>query len=520
MKKAGGQSPPSTAPSTAGRAQGLIGALRRDRLLLIATVVMGIAVVAPLLRTPFVPLHDAPDHAGLAAIFGRALFGSSTTAEHFDVRLVPVPYLTSYFVQYIVGIVTGSLVAVKVLVALSLLLTPLGVMRLMVALDRDPRLGLAAFLLSWEHSLYWGFTAYTLAVGLSFFALAAIVEADDVRACLRRAVPWGVVVALSHAQTAALLGAAAMALVLARRPLRPRLVVHAVGAFVPWLALVPWVLSALFGQETARANTGPIATWDDLPTKVTKLFEFTLDGLPDATGRTAMALAFALLLFAPLGFAALRRRPPSLISSAGPGLLFAASVLLYFALPMGISRPIEPWYIYPRMATFMLLAALVVPKPDLQGLRAAWLLPIVFAALFVDVQVGKQMASFAERARPFLSIIDAVPEESKFLTLTLDDGDPAVKLSPYNQFHGYVLAEKGGYDAYEFEARHFPVVLDLKRALPHPEWNRMRDFSFDKHGVHFDYIIVQGLQRDPLVSEARVELITEAGRWRLYKVRR
>jgi hypothetical protein len=94
---------------------------------------------------------------------------------------------------------------------------------------------------------------------------------------------------------------------------------------------------------------------------------------------------------------------------------------------------------------------------------------------------------------------------------------------PYNQFHAYIDADRGGYDAYLFNNPGVPIVYRHEAILPRPEWNQMGAFSFEQHGVFFDYILVQGLELDPL-REGRVgpghllRRIVEAGRWRLYRV--
>ena len=107
--------------------------------------------------------------------------------------------------------------------------------------------------------------------------------------------------------------------------------------------------------------------------------------------------------------------------------------------------------------------------------------------------------------------------------LTLNDNDPSVKRSPYNQFHAYIVAEKGGYDPYLFDNKSHPVVHRNRRGWPRPNWRQMNRFTMEKHGKHYDYIIVQGLRKDPIkkfkgTPRLSVEEILESGRWRLYKV--
>ena len=55
---------------------------------------------------------------------------------------------------------------------LAVMLLPLGTMRLLLALGRDPRMGLMAFALAWDHNMYWGFLAFHLGLSVALFAIA------------------------------------------------------------------------------------------------------------------------------------------------------------------------------------------------------------------------------------------------------------------------------------------------------------------------------------------------------------
>ena len=67
----------------------------------------------------------------------------------------------------------------------SFVLLPLSMLRLALALGRDPRLSLWGFLVSWDHNLFAGWHAYGLGMAIGFVVLAKLVEVgDDPRARL------------------------------------------------------------------------------------------------------------------------------------------------------------------------------------------------------------------------------------------------------------------------------------------------------------------------------------------------
>ena len=108
--------------------------------------------------------------------------------------------------------------------------------------------------------------------------------------------------------------------------------------------------------------------------------------------------------------------------------------------------------------------------------------------------------------------------------VTLDDNDPAIKRSPYNQFHAYVVVKKVA-TIHSFSttksSRGPPTAFQVET----PQLSRMHRFTMEKHGKYYDYIIVQGLKKDPLKRFKNrpglsIHLEKEVGRWRLYRVER
>ena len=183
----------------------------------------------------------------------------------------------------------------------------------------------------------------------------------------------------------------------------------------------------------------------------------------------------------------------------------------------------EQWLIYERHGTFLLLTGLFIAAPLWnRNTRALTGLALLLHMAWM-LQMTQAHRAFGERSTPFLQIIEATPKDQAIIMITLNDNDPAIKRSPYNQFHAYVVAAKGGYDPFLFDNKSHPIVHRRRAAWKRPNWRRMNRFSMEKHGKQYDYIIVQGLKKDPLKRyknrpELSVHLEREAGRWRLYRV--
>jgi hypothetical protein len=414
----------------------------------------------------------------------------------------------------------GPLVAAKGLVALSVVLLPLGTVRLLVALKRSPRLGLLAFALCWDHNLSWGFVAFTLGLGMGLFALAGLLEAESPHAALKKWPLW-VALALTHAHAFGIMVLAAPFFALGGKEIPRRLKTHLAGVLPGVAILIPWIVGrALFGGAHESKTVRP-TEFHDLQVKLERFFGYTLDVIPGETSTSLLGGVLIGLIFLAVVFSFIQQEK-WVTETRGAMAFFAVALGLYLLLPMTIYWPIEQWYIYPRQATVLLLFAPFVPRPNLEG-KAAWLLiPVVLLGFVAHLTVAQAHRGFAKRAGDFLEILQAVPPNARLLTLTLDDHDPDIKLGPYNQFHAYAVAEKGGYDPYLFDNPSHPIVHNKENALPHPRWNQMHAFSLEKHGVFYDVILVQGKRRDPVArqdaNQTLTRLIKEAGRWRLYQV--
>jgi hypothetical protein len=509
------------------RRQRLVECLLADRLLSAAFLVLGLAAVLPLFATPFLPLADLPANAAQGALMPDIIFKRGLAAYHYRVQWAPVPYWTTHVLVGVLSPVMGVLNAAKVMVALAVLGMPLAVMRVLLALGRDPRLAVLAFLLSWDNNLYAGWTAFLLSMIAALWGIAWLLEARTPR----DAVPIGILsclIGLTHIQGVAYFGLVVSLLFLLRRPWKRAAILHLIAGSGLAVSVLPWLFSRFSQSGGHVAFTFGFHTPRE---KLNSFFLYTLDNLPKVDDGFVTALAFSLLLFGVPVLCSLgepsapRPTGDDLAAPTATGaVLVLAPLALYFALPMSIDGPVGHWYTYPRYATFALVALLFLPRGRFTRWQVLWLLPGVLTALLMFTRISAQFADYGTRARPFLEIISHVRPNSAYLPLELDDSDPATRLETFNQIHSYIAGFKKGYDPHLFDNNSIPFLYRGNRRLPQTAWNRPQDFSLTEHGRYYDYVVVQGgLNRDPLKKlkpsdGMRARLVVEAGRFRLYEI--
>ncbi|HEX2871314.1 MAG TPA: hypothetical protein VHP33_08660 [Polyangiaceae bacterium] len=506
------------------RAHRLVDAFREDRLLLVATLVMSLVTLLPLTQAAFLPLGDLPDTAACAALLPQIIWGKGAPAEYYSVNWAPVPYWTTTVLIAFFSSISNVLIAVKIVVGLIVLLLPLSTMRMLQALGRDPRLGLLAFGLSWEHSLAAGWIAHGLGMGMALWALAWILEADSLKASLRVAVLGGLI-GLTHALPTAYFVVGTAALTLARPGLLRRFVLHATAGVGLVVSLIPWLVERVQSSGGMKSATAMSFEWHPLWDKVRDLFRFTLDNftLPDDV--EASARTFAMLLFAPILLTLLPVRAGA--TRLASLILLLVAFLFYAGMPMSVYGPVSHWYTYPRFATILVLSLLFVPRPDLRGWYAAWLVPLLLIVAAFDLRVASAFRDWDTRTRPLLGLIRLVPLNSRVLPLELDDTDPAIKWAIGNQMHAYFAAMRNGFDPHLWNNPSIPFQYRQEKRLPStgPTGAEGRSFTLKQYGSHYDFVLVQGKALDPIVghtesSKFRARLVGETDRYRLYAIER
>jgi hypothetical protein len=506
----------------APRPNRLVDAFRNDRLLLVATVVMALFALFPLTRAAFLPLGDLPATSACAALIPQIIWGHGAPHEYYSVSWVPMPYWTTTVLIAAISSVSNVLIANKVVVGLIVLLLPLSTMRMLQALGRDPRLGLLAFGMAWEHTLAAGWIAYALGIALALWALAWMIEADTIRGSLRVAIV-GALLGLTHALPTLYFVVGTAALTLARPGLFRRFVLHATAGAGLILSLIPWIVQRVRSSGGVTAAQAMSFELHPLSDKMRDLFRYTLDNFSRPADVDASARTFAMLLFAPLLLTLLPARAGATRRAAL--ILVLVPLLLYVGMPMAVSGPVSHWYTYPRYANILLLSLLFVPRPDLRGWYAAWLAPLLLIVIAFHLRVASAFEDWDTRTRPLLGLIRALPPNSRMLPLELDDTDPAIKWAIGNQMHSYFAAMRGAFDPHMWNTplNPFQYRQDKIPPITGSTGGAGRAFTLKEYGRYYDYVLVQGKHLDPLVgrtetSKLRAHVVAETDFYRLYKI--
>jgi hypothetical protein len=490
-------------------------------------VTLGLAVSAlfPLTQATFLPLGDMPDTASCAALVPQILWGHGLPAEMYFVRWGMYPTWTPLVIIAALSSVTNVLVAVKIFAAAVVLLLPLATMRLLIACKRDPRLGVLAFALSYQLNFYAGWFGFLLGMIMAMWGIAWVIEATTVRQALRAGLLSGIL-GLTHAQAALYFVIALLALTFVRagdKPLR-RAALHALAGSGLMVLFLPWVFAVSDGKGGGEAILSSLFSADDpLHERLRDFWKFTFDVFTSPNDVRAAAWTMVMLLVTPLLATLLPARGGA--SKAEPAVLFLVIGLLYVSMPMTLSGPVDQWYVYPRFGAFVLLGALLLPRPDFAGPRFAWLAPAVLMIVALHFNTAAQFRDWDKRSRPFLQIISAVRKGSKVLPLEMIDEDPAISPHPFNQFHAYVAAMRSSYSPHLWRNPAYPFQYRPEKDLPHTDSIGGGDqFDLETFGPHYDYLLIQGKAKDPVLRQPtsksfRTQVVAETDFFRLYEIR-
>lgn len=472
----------------------------------------------PMGFTSMLPLTDLGSHLGFAGLLNDILTPGTAPSGWYAINPVPVPYWPAYLVINLVEMIAGIFVAGKVIVALTLAGIPLGVMRLLVALERSPRLGLVAFLLVWDINLYWGWVTFQFSMPFVLWAFAWLVEAKTFRAALA-VCALSAVVGLSHPLAVMWLVAGAFALIpVTEQPLRAAL--RTVVALSGLCVLVPWLLArVLFPAGGAKAVPMTFSS-PNFEERLSSFFDYSIGVFTERPAVVASALTLILLLVVPMLLSVLERLPVSGRSSLKAIALLTATSGLYFLLPYEIYGNVVHFWTFPRFSTWILAMTLVVPAPALTNRRMFALVPAAVALLALTGFRVEQFRAYGDHVKPYLEIMAEIPKDSRVAPIDVDFYLPGFRQRTLGQLHGYLAAERRAYDPHLFDFSASPVVYRKEGRPPDPDFHHPENFKLETVGRYYDYVVLHpstNLTLEPLVGNG-LELLKVAGAWRLYKV--
>lgn len=496
----------------------IVRLLKEDRLLRWAYGVGLVLVCVPMAYTQMLPLVDLGSHIGWAGVMDDLLRGAPEVSQRYEINPTPVPYWPAYLIINVSEVLFGAFIAGKVVVGVALALIPLSVMRLLLALGRDPRLGLAAFLLVWDTNLYWGWVTFHLTMPMVVWCFAWMIEARTFRDTVK-VFGLSAVVGLGHPHSIMWLavGGALLWLVL-ERPL------HALARTAFGLAglsvLFPWLFLRILFPPGGRGGAPLTFTSPDFEQRLAMFYDYSIGVFVARPAVVASVLVLLLLLIGPLLLSTLPRRDVTPRSTLQAGVVLLAATLLYLLLPYEIHGNVYHLWTYPRFSTWMLVGLLLLPAPVLRG-RAAWFLAPVLAGVVALMAFRvEQFRVYGEYTQPYVDLMPAIRKGSRVAEIDTDLHFQGFRQVTLGQLHGYLTAERSLYDPHLFDHTSSPVLYRAEGKPPNPEFHRPDLFDLEKVGRHYDYVLLHPSSNgsfDQYLGKG-LELVEVSGAWKLYSV--
>ncbi len=496
-----------------------------------AWVVAGIAclLTLPLWLAHRPPLQDLPQHAAAVQVLSRYGDARWHFAEYFELHLARTQYLTVYLAAIPLARVFGALFAVKAIIALAWIATPLSVLALLRALGKDGWLSLLVLPLTYNAHAMTGFINFIAAIPLMFFGITCAIRRNSKPT---RGRTWTLAAILlvtfyTHIVPFGVLLMAVLALAYDRKPavaldrLLPIIPSAAAGLF--------WVLSSPVGSKLTQigkpgAGTMP-ARYVPLPEAIHNFADWLTSGLPGEADTTRLAIWF---LLCSLLWAMSAAYGPSKKESVEVQTGRAAAMRLAFLLPTCIAcyfwLPISYDFIWPISLRFPLLAAYLLPLWLVHAPATARRAAAVIATGLAASALGDVSAAFQQFERTdlrgFDDIVARVPQGSRVAGIIYNPRSESLRQPALLQSVAWIQAEKGGAVMFTFaDFPHSPFSFRENnrppRVPPRWEWepNRVvpeRDLQW------YQYVLVHGGPGALATSPSFVKVI-QSGKWSLWK---
>jgi hypothetical protein len=439
---------------------------------------------------------DLPQHANLFRLWIDLSGGPFELRQIYRTNLF-TPYLLPYALALPFAKLFGPLAAIKCLLTVSVLATPIYLTRWFRAIGAAPAFGLLGFVVTFDYCYLWGFVSFTVALPLMFAYLAAFEAQGDSPSAeqVSRTTLLAAALFFSHGITFGISLAIAGCSWLLRGRWRARLraALHIAplgGIALLWLAL-----------RHKEASTEAMGQWFDARRAV-HLFSGAFTTFPDdhwaVIGASGVAL-FLVLARPRLTFSPIRCVPLALVT------------LIFVTFPDVVA---STWYVATRFCVFIhaLAPAVLVPRTsDRVARQWHWVLFALVAAFLVLLNV--RLLAFNRELDGFRVVAARVPAGADLQTLVpeTDSTDPVFGPAEFGQIPAWVTANQGGLIANDSAGMPYYQLPIRRNNVPPLQ--------------HYAYIISRGsfalygdtLRRLTSTSSGPAELIEESGGWVLMK---
>ncbi|MCU1281215.1 MAG: hypothetical protein JWM53_4761 [bacterium] len=501
----------------------------RDPAFVAVFAALWVFALVPLWAPRFLPLLDLPNHLDAIAIWHRYGNPEWGYSKYYNLNLIPVPYWGYFLPVHLLSYLMPIEIANKVYLSAYALTLPLSVAVLARQMGRSHWLALFAFPLVFNMNFSYGFVTFCAGLVMLTFALVVLDRYLE-QPTRRRA--WALALLslalyTTHVLPWMFFGVASIVLVFCHGLDRRR-----IGT--AFLLELPSLALAIYGfrrsaNGTTAVQTGPFAydaKGEDLLGSLQQIPLRIVAGWPSNTAYWVVII-LALTWMALLSSARTEADDAEARRNGWPyrlELIVLLAVAAYLFLPMHLFKPVDLWMIGGRFITVVALFGALLPHGPIRGKRKLLLIPVILVSAYYPIALTRKWVEFDRRAAAFRRLMRRVERGSSVLTLVMGDGlDPSVDPNavPYLQFHAYAQYFAGGYDPWALDTG-FPYTRKPGAGLPAPRWKHNETFTFDQHGVKYDYILTKGEWTDHAIfgpdDSGRAPMIAQDLDWRLYSV--
>jgi hypothetical protein len=319
---------------------------------------------------------DTPQHANLFRISVDMTVGPLEYRGLY--RIDPfTPYLLAYVVAYPFALLFGAIPAIKCLLTLAALTTPIMMRRWLRTIGASSELALLGFLVAFDLQYHWGFVSHEMAIPLAFAYLAAFERQGNRpgwRAILQAAL-LAIALFFCHGITFGLLTLIVVVSLLRRG--------RRLAAWRSGLHALPAVVMALVWFHLQQRHTGNKSGHDWLDWhRLTVLFSGPFSAYPSRSWAFVSIIGMVVILVA---------ARPRLVLRGRRIVPFGVSMFLFLSLPETMA---DTWLIGSRLSVFVHAFAPAVLLPRSTGwLGRAW--PRVVLVWVVGVLVSLNIRLYA-----------------------------------------------------------------------------------------------------------------------------
>jgi hypothetical protein len=472
-----------------------------------------VLAVLPILFTPYPPSTDLPQHLAQVRLFDEAL---KDPGGPYVINWAAPGNLIYAIIFVLRSVVPPAWMARAVLAFLVILWIAM-IHLLAAARGRPMAAAIAASILVFNQSLYWGFLNFLTGVPVFFLWFALTTKSRGHRSWTYYAGLVGTSFLLygSHALWLAAGGAWLVFIGLLKR-IEAKELIFRLATFIPCgIVALLWYPRLSMARAASGFDVAP--HWSPLFDRLSSFVDGTFGGI-----RGPVETITFILFYAWCGLSIWQNKKRlgvpidrNMLAAAG---FFLAIIMIAPDKFMNTIFFGARWI--PVAMIFILLS---LPAPSIRPLSAKTLALAVAAAFFLMTAIAwhkygrEDLAGFQEG-------LDRLPASSRVLGLDLLKESNVIKGRPFLQLFAFAQVFKGCELNFSF-AEHYSglVAYKAKRDIswtPGLEWFAAKVKRTDY--VHFDFVLANGSERDHKALSYFEELLplNESGTWRLYKVRR